>query len=157
LVSHLSATSVSAFSAQLWGQNTPTTEHPIDFSLGFGPHICLEVTPFVPRDTQYLRSFQKKEGYDKLDVQGSLPIALNLFSIESTAEILDAWLNGIINSRFDLLEYANFILERHKGNISANVLQSVVSWFLRARNKVSSGLTLAIYVIAALDSLSGTY
>jgi hypothetical protein len=156
LVSHLSPTSVSTFSAQLWGQNNPTPEYPIDFSLGFGPHICLQVSPFAPRDRQSLRSFQKKEGDNKLDVKDSLPIALNFFSIESTAEMLDAWLDVIVDSRSELSEYTNFMMERYAGSLSATVLQSVISWFLRIRNKVSSRLTVIIYFII-LDPSSRTY
>jgi hypothetical protein len=100
LVSHLSATSVSDLAVQLCAPNSfiHTSEYPADFSLGFGPHIRLDVSPFDPRDKQSLRSFQKRDGNDNLDVVNSLPIALNLVSLESTAEILNDWLDGIINS-----------------------------------------------------------
>ncbi|KAH7305088.1 hypothetical protein BKA65DRAFT_521097 [Rhexocercosporidium sp. MPI-PUGE-AT-0058] len=139
LVSHLSAASVSALSAELCTANrlTDPLEYPISLSLGFGQHISLQVIPFVPKSKEALRSFQKREGQDKLDVQDSLPIALDLLSIESTAETLDDWLDGILDSRVDLLEYVNLMMERHKRNLSVEILQVVVSWFLETRSELS--------------------
>lgn len=125
-------------SAELCTANslTHTLEYPINLSLGFGPHISLQVFPFVPKNKEALRSFQKREGKDKLDVQDSLPIALDLFSIESTAETIDDWLDGIVDSPSDLSEYLNLMMERHKRNLSVEILQVVVSWFLETRSEV---------------------
>lgn len=140
LVSHLSEASVSALTAQLCGPNGPIygSEYDVYFSLGFGPHICLPVTPFSSKDKEGLRSFQKQAGNDKLDVNDSLPIALNLFSVESTAETLDVWLDGIVDSNSYLSEYMNLMMGRHTGNLSAKNLQEVVSWFLEPGNKVGT-------------------
>jgi hypothetical protein len=104
------------------------SEYLVDFSLGFGPHIQLEVSTFDPRDKENLQSFQKRDGKDKLNVVDSLPIAINLFSVESTAEDLNAWLDGIIDSPFELSEYAYFMLKLQRRSLSAQVLQAVVSW-----------------------------
>ena len=114
------------------------SEYPVNISLGFGPDICFQVSPFIPKDKQALRSFQKHEGDDTLHVKDSLSIALNCFSVESTAEILDNWLDEIVNSPSDLSEYASLMMERHRENLSAKTLQEVVSWFLTTHDKVSS-------------------
>lgn len=125
-------------SAELCAANsiTHTLEDHINLSLGFGQHISLEVFAFVPKNKEALRSFRKRKGEDKLDVQNSLSIALDLFSIESMAETLDDWLNGIVDSRSDLTEYLNLMMERHKRNLSVEILQVVVSWFLETRSEV---------------------
>ena len=68
---------------------------------------------------------------------------MNCFSIESTAETLDDWLDKIIDFPSDLLEYANLMMEQHKKNLSAKILQAVVSWFLTTKGKVSVFLFLA--------------
>jgi hypothetical protein len=135
LISHLSATFVSALAVQICAPNSfiHTSEYLVDFSLGFGPYIRLEVSPFHPRDNKSLQSFQKRDGNRNLDVVNSLPIALNLFSRESTAEILNDWLDGIIDSPTELLLYANFMMNLHKRSLSAQVLQAVVSWFISSR------------------------
>ena len=140
LVSHLSEASVSALTAQLCGPNGPIyeSEYDVSFWLGFGPHICLRVTPFSPKDKEGMRSFQKHAGNDRLDVSHSLPIALNLFSVESTAETLDDWLDGILDSHSHLSEYVNLMMGRHTGSLSARILQEVVSWFLEPGNKVGT-------------------
>jgi hypothetical protein len=115
---------------------THTLEYPINLSLGFGPHISLNVFPFVPKSKTALRSFRRREGKDKLDVQDSLPIALGLFSIESTAETLDDWLDRFVDSHSDLSDYVNIMMGRHKRNLSVEILQVVVSWFLETRSEV---------------------
>jgi hypothetical protein len=94
------------------------------------------VSLFVPKDHRALRSYQKHEGKDELDVKDSLPIALHLFSIESTAETLDAWLIEIIESESDLTKYVNLVMQRQKGNLSARMLQTVASWFLESESKL---------------------
>ena len=114
------------------------SEYPVNISLGFGRDICFQASPFIPKDKQALRSFQKHEGDDTLHVKDSLPIALNCFSVELTAETLDDWLDEIVGSRSGLSEYANFMMERYGENLSAKILQAVVSWFLTTRSKVSS-------------------
>ena len=113
------------------------TEYAIDLFLSFGPPISLNVCPFTPRDNKALRSYQKHEGKDKLDVQDSLPIALNLFSVESQAEELDAWLDRIIGSKSGLPEYVDLLLRRQKGDYSAQTMKSLVSWYLTSKNMVS--------------------
>jgi hypothetical protein len=115
------------------------SEYPVNISLGFGPDICFQVSPFIPKDKQALRSFQKHEGDDTLHVKDSLPIALNCFSVELTAETLDDWLDEIVHSQSDLSEYASLMMERHRENLSAKILQAVVSWFLTNNSKVSIG------------------
>jgi hypothetical protein len=96
------------------------------------------VSPFAPKDRQTLRSFQKHEGNDKLDVKDSLPIVLTLFSIDTMAERLDAWFDKIVDSKSDLLDYVSLMMKRHAENLSAKSLQAVVSWFLKAKSKVGS-------------------
>jgi hypothetical protein len=115
------------------------SEYPVNISLGFGPDICFQVSSFIPKDKQALRSFQKHEGDETLHVKDSLPIALNFFSVELTAETLDDWLDKIVHSPSDLSEYANLMMERHRENLSAKILQAVVSWFLANNSKVSIG------------------
>lgn len=139
LVSHLYANSVSAFTAQICAPNTyiDPSEHPVSISLGFGPDVCFQVSPFIPKDKQALWSFQKHEGDDTLHVQDSLPIALNCFSVESTAETLDDWLDKIVNSQPYLSEYVDLMMELHSHNLSAKILQEGVSWFLKNSSKLS--------------------
>jgi hypothetical protein len=71
-------------------------------------------------------------------VQDSLPIALNLFSIELQAEELDTWLNRIVSSKSGLFEYVDLMLRRHIGETSAQILKTLVSWYLVSKNEVSS-------------------
>jgi len=112
------------------------SEDDVHLSLGFGPDISLPVTPFNPKDKEGMRSFQKHAGNDTLDVRDSLPIALNWFSVESTAETLDVWLDEIVYSHSYLSEFVNLMMERHKGNLSAKMLQEVVSRFSGPGNEV---------------------
>jgi len=94
-----------------------------------------------------LRSFRKRKGEDKLDVQDSLPIALDLFSIESTAESIDEWLNRIVDSHSHLSEYLDIMMERHKRSLSVEILQVVVSWFLETRSEVPIFFLSRIYEV----------
>jgi hypothetical protein len=93
-----------------------------------------------------LRSFRRRKGKDELDVQDSLPIALALFSIESTAESIDEWLDGIVDSHSHLSEYLDIMMERHKRSLSVEILQVVVSWFLETRSEVLFFLFLSYEV-----------
>lgn len=94
--------------------------------------------PFTPRNKKALYSYQKHEGKDKLHVQESLPIVVNLFSIESVAEDLDAWLDGIIDSEFGLSEYVNLMMLRQKDHHFSQVLKALISWYMASKNKVRS-------------------
>jgi hypothetical protein len=112
------------------------SEYVVKFTLGFGPLIKLEVCTFTPREKRALHSYQKHEGKDELDAQESLPIALNLFSIESHAEELDAWLDGIIDSDSGLHEYVSLMMLRQKEGYYSQLLQSVTAWYLTSKDKV---------------------
>jgi hypothetical protein len=96
------------------------------------------VCTFTPREKRALRSYQKHEGKDELDVQESLAIALNLFSIESHAEELDAWLDGILDSDSELLEYVSLMRRRQKEDHYSQLLQAVIAWYLTSKDKVWS-------------------
>jgi hypothetical protein len=107
-------------------------------SFHFGPPIGLDVCTFAPRDTKSLRSYQKRQGEDSLDVQESLPIALNILSLELQAAELDTWLERIVSSKSSLTEYVDLMLRRQKGQQSPQILKLLVSWYLTPKNKVSS-------------------
>ena len=110
-------------------------------SFHFGPPIELDVCTFTPRDKKFLRSYQKLQGKDSLVVQDSLPIALNLLSLELQAAELDTWLERIVSSKSSLTEYVDLMLRRQKGQLSPQILKSLVSWYLTSKNKVSSSST----------------
>jgi hypothetical protein len=112
-------------------------EYTIGFSLGFGPLIDLDVCIFTPRDKKALRSYQKRDGEAEFNVQESLPIALNLFSIESHAEELDAWLDRIIDSEYELLEYVALRMLQQKDHQLSQVLNALISWYIVSKNHVS--------------------
>jgi hypothetical protein len=134
----LSRSSVSTFATELFDPNRLIydSEHGVDFSLGFGPPIRLNVCTITPRDTEALRSYQRYDSKDTLHVQDSLPISLNLFSVESHAAELDAWLDGIIDSKSGLLEYVDLMLLLQKEHFSAQILRTLVSWYITSKNKV---------------------
>jgi hypothetical protein len=71
-------------------------------------------------------------------IQESLPIVLDLFSIEYHAEEIDTWLDTIIDSKPLLSEYVNLVLLRRKRDHSAQILERLVCWYLTSQNKVSS-------------------
>jgi hypothetical protein len=112
------------------------SEHALDFNLGFGPPIHLDVCPFTPRDKEALHSYQKNKGKDTLVVQESLPIALNLFSLESHAEELDVWLDGILNSQFGLSEYVALMILRGKDSHFSHALEALTSWYMASKDRV---------------------
>ncbi|KAF4625216.1 hypothetical protein G7Y89_g12953 [Cudoniella acicularis] len=151
LVSHLSRSSVSTLTTELCAPKDLVyeSEHIIGFNLGFGPPIDLIVCPFIPRDKNPLYSYQKREGKDKLYVQESLPIVVNLFSIESHAEDLDAWLDGIINSEFRLSEYVDLMMLRQKDHHFSQVLKALISWYMASKNKLDADVKIAIAFLVA--------
>jgi len=110
----------------------------VGFTLGFGPRIDLNVCAFTPREKRALRSYQKHEGKDELDIQESLPIALDLFSVESFAEELDAWLNKLIDSDSGLLEYVSLMMLRQKEDHYSQLLKAVITWYMTSKDKVRS-------------------
>ena len=120
------------------------SEHALTFNLGFGPPIDLDVCPFTPIDNTALRSYQKHEGKDTLFVQESLPIALNLFSLESHAQDLDIWLDEIINSEFWLPDYVALMINQEKDSHCSHALSGLISWFMgsEARVRLSSHFLL---------------
>jgi hypothetical protein len=95
------------------------------------------VCTFTPKDKKALRSYQKHDGEAELDIQESLPIALNLFSVESYAEELDVWLDGIIDSEFGLPEYVALMILRQKDHQLSQVLKTLILWYTGSRNDVS--------------------
>ena len=113
-------------------------EHAVALNLGFGPPIDLNVCPFTPRDKNALCTYQKHEGQNTLVVQESLPIVLNVFSVESHAEELDVWLDGIIDSEFWLLEYVDLMMLRQKDAHLSHVLKAFVSWYMTSKDQVRS-------------------
>jgi hypothetical protein len=112
------------------------SEHALAFGFGFGPPIHLDVCPFTPRDKTALRSYQKHEGKDTLVVQDSLPIALNLFLLESYAEELDIWLDEIINSEFGLPEYVALMIQQEKDSHFSHALSVLISWYIGSEDRV---------------------
>lgn len=100
--------------------------------------------PIIPRDNETMRNDQEHRGKAKFDMKDSLPIVLDLFSIESSAEQLDDWLEKIIDSRSDLSGYVKLITRRQKGNLSAQILEVLVSWFLTSESKVGSSVLLVM-------------
>ena len=112
------------------------SEHALAFDLGFGPPIHLDVCPFTPIDKAGLHSYQKHEGKDTLVVQDSLPIALNLFSLESHAEELDIWLDGIIDSEFGLPEYVALMIHQEKDSHFSHALSALISWYMASEDQV---------------------
>jgi hypothetical protein len=140
LVSHLSRTSLSSFTDDIYAPNNliHDTEYSIHFSFPIGPPIILDVCAFTPRDYKAIRSYQKQQGKDKLDVQDSLPIAVNLFDLELQAADLDRWLDRIVGSKSRLSEYVDVMLLRHPGQPSPQILKALVSWYQTFRKEVSS-------------------
>jgi hypothetical protein len=122
------------------------SEHIVAFNLGFGPPIDLIVCPFIPSNKKALYSYQKRKGKDKLHVQESLPIVVNLFSIESHAEEIDGWLDGIIDSEFGLLEYADLMMLRQNDHHFSLVLSALISWYLTSKNKVTSSFHCLLFL-----------
>jgi hypothetical protein len=107
------------------------------------------VCAFTPRDNKAIRSYQKQQGKDKLDVQDSLPIAVNLFSIELQAADLDIWLDQILGSESRLSEYVDLMLRRQEGQQAPQILKSLVSWYLTS--KEVSSLSGFLQIIAQLS------
>ena len=147
LVAHLSRYSVSTLTTEIYAPEdlVYNYEHTIGFNLGFGPPLDLNVCTFTPRDKKLLRSYQKCEGKAKLHVQESLPLVLNMFSIESQAEELDIWLDGIIDSECGLYEYVALIRVQQKDNYSSQVLKALISWYMASKNDV--GLLFVVFTI----------
>jgi len=112
------------------------SEHALTFDLGFGPPIPLDVCPFTPIDNTALRSYQKHEGKDTLVVQESLPIALNLFSLESHAEDLDIWLDKIIDSEYWLPQYVALMIDQEKDSHFSHALSALISWYMASEDQV---------------------
>jgi hypothetical protein len=104
------------------------------------------VCAFTPRDNKAIRSYQKQQDKDKLDVQDSLPITVNLFSVELQAEELDTWLDQIVGSKSRLSEYVDLMLRRQEGQQAPQILKSLVSWY-RTSKEVSS-LSSFLYIPA---------
>lgn len=71
-------------------------------------------------------------------MQESLPIALNLFSVESHAEELDAWLDGIIDSDSGLPEYVSLMMLRQKEDHYSQLLEALIAWYMTSKDKVRS-------------------
>jgi hypothetical protein len=136
----LSRSSVSALTTELFAPEdlVYNSEYAVAFNLGLGPPINLDVCTFTPRDKKSLCSYQKHEGKDKLDMQESLPIVLNLFSVESHAEELDTWLDGIVDSESGLLEYVDLMMLRQKERRYSQHLEALASWYMTSKNKVRS-------------------
>lgn len=139
LVSHLSPVAVSTFATDLYAPHgfAYHTEYSIDLSFHFGPPLGLEVCTFIPRDTKSLRSYQKHLDKDYLDVEDSLPIALNLLSLDLQVEDLNTWLEGIVGCESSLTEYGELMQRRQKGQQSPQILRAVISWYLESKNKLS--------------------
>lgn len=97
-----------------------------------------KVCTFTPRNKKDLQSYQKHQGEDKLHVQESLPIVLNLFSVDYHAEELDTWLDRIIDSEFGLQEYIELMQRRQNEHLSVQILRCLVAWYSTSKNKVRS-------------------
>jgi len=135
----LTRSSVSTLTTELYAPKdlVYNCEHIIGFSLGFGPPIDLNVCTFTPRNKTALCSYQKQDGKSQLDVQESLPIVLSLFSIESQAEELDAWLNETIDSEFRLSEYVALVMLQQKDHDFSQALKALISWYIASKKNVS--------------------
>ncbi|KAH8656008.1 hypothetical protein BGZ60DRAFT_146661 [Tricladium varicosporioides] len=138
-LAHLSPSSLSNFTSKLIAPNglAYNFEYTIDLTLGFGPTMTHNVCAFAPRNGEELQSYQKHQGEDELYVQGSLPIVLNLFSLDSHAEELDAWLDGIIDSELGLQEYIELMQRRQNEHLFIEVLRCLAAWYSTSKNKVS--------------------
>jgi hypothetical protein len=77
------------------------------------------------------------ERKNMVEIQGLLPIALDLFSIESQAEEIDTWLNTVIDSEILLSEYVDLMAFRQNENYSFQVLEYIFSWYITFQTKVS--------------------
>jgi len=118
------------------------SEYRVLFNLGIGPPIELDVCTFVPKNRNALRSYQKQKGKDNLNVQESLPITLNLFSIESVAEDIDTWLDGIIDSGSRFPEYMDLILLRQEHHEYSQFLKALFSWYMTSKDMVRTSSPL---------------
>ena len=138
-MSHLSEFAVSNFATSLYATHdfAYNTEYPINLSFHFGQPLRLLVCTFTPKDTKSLRSYQKHLEKDYLDVKDSLPIALNLLSLDLQAEDLDTWLERIARSESSLAEYVKLMQRRQKGHQPPQILNSIILWYLESKNKVS--------------------
>ncbi|KAF4622682.1 hypothetical protein G7Y89_g14343 [Cudoniella acicularis] len=137
-LSHLSLDSLSTFTADLIapGSLAYSSEYPIFLYLGFGPAVSLQVCTFTTKNKKDLQSYQKRQGEEKLHVQESLPIMLNIFPVESHAGDLDAWLDQIIDSESELQEYVELMQRRHKKHLSVDILRCLVAWYSISKNKL---------------------
>jgi len=135
----LSRSSVSSLSDELYAAKDLVHDHEysIGFSLGFGPPIDLDVCIFTPRDKKALRRYRKRGWNYYLDMRETLPITLNLFSIELLAEELDVWLDGIIDSESGLPEYVALIVLREKDHQLSQNLNALISWYIGSKNNAS--------------------
>jgi hypothetical protein len=134
----LSPSSVSSLSDELYAPADllHNKEYRVGFNLRIGPPIDLDVCAFTPRDRNALRSYQQQKGKEKLKGQESLPIALNLFPIESLAEEIDTWLDGIIDSGSGLPEYMDLIMRRQEHDYYSQFLEGLCSWYMESKNMV---------------------
>ncbi|KAF8860621.1 hypothetical protein BDZ45DRAFT_724367 [Acephala macrosclerotiorum] len=137
--SHLSYDSLSTFTEELIAPDglAYNSEYDIDFSLGFGGVFRYKVCTFTPRNKNALQSYRKRQGEDELCVQESLPIALNLFCLQSHAEELDVRLDQIIDSESGLEEYVDLMQRRKDEGLNVEILRCIVEWYLTFKNKFS--------------------
>lgn len=137
IYSHLTSSSLGAFSAQIAPNGLNSNfEHNIDVSLGFGPTIKYIVCGFNPRHKEDLRSYRKLR--EKLIVEESLPIAVDLFDVAFHAGEIDVWLDSIINSPSLLQEYVDLMHRKKKGDRSVYILGCIVEWYLACKNDLSN-------------------
>ncbi|RDW59413.1 hypothetical protein BP6252_12500 [Coleophoma cylindrospora] len=139
LIAHLQQRSTESFTSQIHAPEGIfyNTEYQVSFNLGLGPPIPIKVSPFNPRNTIALRSFQKQVGKEELDVKDSLPISIHLFAVHSMAERLNVWLDAMISSAPDLSAYVKLVMEREGADAGARALHSTVSWFTECKSRLS--------------------
>jgi hypothetical protein len=142
--SHLSPDSLSTFTTELIAPDglIYDLEYAIDLSLGFGGLFKHNVCTFTPRNKNDLQSYRKRQGEDTLCVQESLPIVLNLFSVQLHAEELGVWLDQIIDSDVGLNEYVDLMKRRKDEGLNVEVLRSIVEWYVTSKKKVSPFISL---------------
>jgi hypothetical protein len=129
LVDHLSRDAVIALTNDL-GASSLTGDHPIQYNFGFGPLLPLRISTFTPRSSAALRSFRKTPYSNTLISEESLPVGLDVFSLESSAGDINLWLENLLNSREHLKDYVHLFLRRQKRSHSAQMIEVLIAWYL---------------------------
>lgn len=96
---------------------------------------------FIPKNKGDLRSYRKLPGEDKLEVIESLPLVINIFIPHDEADVVDEWLDSVIDSEAHLQGYVELMQRKKKGSPSVQILKCLVSWYASSKDDVSSSLS----------------